>query len=707
MRHGLTPNYRQARLENPKIIMRSNPVGEETVAGTQKPKLSRRAFLKLAGGAGVLVLPTLLGYNLLRDAQGELPPTNPAYTPIDVSEGASSLSVTGSPILLLTNERADNPFGPYLTEILRAEGLNCFQVARLSAVDSGILNSFDLVLLAEGPLDSTQVELLENYVAKGGRLVAMRPDARLASLFGVECTTGYTGEGYLQVMPDHPIGQGIAAETLQFHGDADHYRLAGAQAVAWLASTRDTLTEFPAVTIHRHKDGQAALWAFDLARSVAYTRQGNPAWANEERDGADFIRASDMFVNWVDLDRLAIPQADEQQRLLVNLLSTMSGEGDTCPLPRLWYFPDAAESVLVATGDAHQNPASAVEDVLDRVEQRGGHMSIYYAPPLSSNWRRAARKAKRWVEGLPVIGDALGNVYAPPTPSQVADWRARGHEFALHPYVDDDLETGWHDHWQEFTGLGYGPVSPTVRTHHVLWTGWVETARLQASYGIRLNLDYYHWGPAFCRETGACVYGHLTGSGLPVKFVDQQGRILNIYQQLTQLADEHLLAVASGPAELSAEDAVEVSRTLLDHSLAGGYGAIVAQFHIDPFASSGEFAAEAARWLEGTLDYAAAHDVPICSAAEWLHFTEIRHGATLTRVQWDPTGLRLSFRLDAQAAPDVDLVVMVPSRHGEARLVQMEMDGNPVKHGERTVGGVSYGWAPIEAGFHQVVAIYT
>ena len=672
-------------------------MSEETVASTQKPTLSRREFLKLAGVAGVLAVPTLLGYNLLRGAQGELPPSNPPYAPIDVLEDASSLSATGCPILLLTNERTDNPFGPYLAEILRAEGLTCFQVARLSAVDSGTLDLFDLAILAEGPLDGARVEMLEGYVAKGGRLVAMRPDARLASLFGVERATGHTGEGYLQVRSDHSIGQGIAAETLQFHGDADHYRLAGAQAVAWLASTRDTLTEFPAVTIHRHGEGQASLWAFDLARSVA----------NEERDGADFIRASDMFVNWVDLDRLAIPQADEQQRLLVNLLSAMSVGQDTPPLPRLWYFPGATESVLVATGDAHQNPASAVEDVLGRVEQRGGHMSVYYAPPLSSNWRRAARKAKRWVEGLPVIGDGLGNAYAPPTPSQVADWRARGHEFTLHPYVDEGLETGWHDHWKEFTGLGYGPVSPTVRTHRVLWTGWVETARLQASYGIRLNLDYYHWGPAFCRETGACAYGHLTGSGLPMKFIDQQGRMLSIYQQLTQLADEHLLAAAGGPAELSAENAVEISRTLLDRSLAGGYNAVVAQFHIDPFASSGEFAAESARWLEGTLDYAAAHDVPICSAAEWLHFTEIRHDATLKKMQWDSAALRLSFQLEAQAVPEVELAVMIPARHGAARLAEVELDGNPAKHGERTVGGVSYGWVPVEAGSRRVVATYT
>lgn len=668
------------------------------------PKLSRRKFLKFAGATGALALPALLGYDLLRDTRGKLPPNLSPYTLIDVSESQASFPATAGPLLLLLNERADNPFGPYLTEILRTEGLNCFQVARTSDLDRVPLDRFDQLLLTEGPLDNAQVERLESYVAGGGRLVAMRPDARLAALFGLERATGSTAEGYLQVEADHPIGEGIATETMQFHGAADHYRLAGAQVVAWLASDADTRTDFPAVTVHRYGQGQAALWAFDLARSVAYTRQGNPAWANQERDGASFIRASDMFVDWVDLDRLAIPQADEQQRLLGNLLAALS-QGAR-PLPRLWYFPGTAEGMLIATGDSHQNPASAIEYELALVEQYGGHMSIYYAPPLSSDWRRAGRRVKRWTEELPLIGDALADQYTPPTPAQIADWRARGHEFTLHPYVDDDLETGWHDYWQEFTGLDYGPVSPTVRTHRILWTGWVETARLQASYGIRLNLDHYHWGPAFCKETGEWVHGHLTGSGLPMKFVDQQGRILNIYQQLTQLADEHLLDALGGPAKLSAEAAVEVSRALLRSGLDGHYSAIVAQFHTDPFVFGGESIAEAARWLEGTLDYAMAQGIPIWSAAEWLHFTEVRHDANIEDVRWDSAAQRFSFRVAAQVVPDVELTVMIPLEHGGGKLARVEVDGQSIAHRERRVGGVSYGWVSVKADSHQIVATY-
>ena len=58
--------------------------------------------------------------------------------------------------------------------------------------------------------------------------------------------------------------------------------------------------------------GSAAAFSYDLARSVVYTRQGNPAWAGEDRDGIGPIRADDLFFgckagdpqpDWVDLEQ--------------------------------------------------------------------------------------------------------------------------------------------------------------------------------------------------------------------------------------------------------------------------------------------------------------------------------------------------------------------------------------------------------------------
>ena len=106
--------------------------------------------------------------------------------------------------------------------------------------------------------------------------------------------------------------------------------------------------------------GQAAAFTYDLARSVVYTRQGNPAWAGQERDGVVGIRPDDMFYgakagdvqpDWLDTSKIAIPQADEQQRLLANLITQMNL--DRTPLPRFWYLPRGLKAAVVLTGDDH------------------------------------------------------------------------------------------------------------------------------------------------------------------------------------------------------------------------------------------------------------------------------------------------------------------------------------------------------------------
>jgi hypothetical protein len=222
----------------------------------------------------------------------------------------------------------------------------------------------------------------------------MRPDPRLAALFGIAPQPGALAGGLIRVDETRPLARGVAATPLQFHGGAQQYELAGAEVLAWV-SDGDAAGRWPGVVMQRYGRGRAVAWAFDLARSVAYTRQGNPAWANQERDGVDGVRAADMFAGWVDPERLTLPQADELQRLLANLLSALSEEKR--PLPRLWYFPGRADSMLIATGDAHQTPPSGIETLLTHVERQHGHLSVYDAGG------RACSTSRCWRVGCPRV----------------------------------------------------------------------------------------------------------------------------------------------------------------------------------------------------------------------------------------------------------------------------------------------------------------
>ena len=106
--------------------------------------------------------------------------------------------------------------------------------------------------------------------------------------------------------------------------------------------------------------GKAIAFTYDLAKSIIYTRQGNPAWAGQERDGQspDTLKRSVLMVylqdsgaDWVDFNKIAIPQADEQQRLLANII--IQNNLHRKPLPRFWYLPRSLKAAIVMTGDDH------------------------------------------------------------------------------------------------------------------------------------------------------------------------------------------------------------------------------------------------------------------------------------------------------------------------------------------------------------------
>jgi hypothetical protein len=261
---------------------------------------------------------------------------------------AAAISPSTLPILVIT--ATGNNFTQYYTEILRSEGFNSVNAMDITQVTSSMLAQYDVAILGETPLTSAQVTMLSNWVTAGGNLIAMRPDKQLASLLGIADASSVQPDAYLLVNTAQETGAGIISQTIQYHGTADLYTLDGATSVASIYSNPTQVTSNPAVTLHSigTNGGQAAAFTFDLARAIVYTRQGTPAWAGEDRDGIPPIRTNDLFFGGADpdrvnLDKVAIPQADELQRLLGNMILSLSA--DKRPLPRFWYFPNMKKAV--------------------------------------------------------------------------------------------------------------------------------------------------------------------------------------------------------------------------------------------------------------------------------------------------------------------------------------------------------------------------
>ncbi len=596
-----------------------------------------------------------------------------------------------APILLVVNDSAANKFGRYLGEILRAEGLNEFEVTTLGAMTLTELDKHDLTILAETTLSASEATTLNNYVNGGGRLIAMRPDSQIKALFDLGASAGVLTDGYLKIDNTATIngaapGSGLSTQTLQIHGDATQYNiLAGAITIAQLYSDVSTVTTYPAVV--SDDTGRAVAFTYDLAKNVVYTRQSNPANADVDTDGDAVLRTIDLFQlsgggSWVNRDRIPVPQADEQQRLFARLVKQFVGQAK--PIPQLWYFPDSAKTMLILTADVHAQPEAYIQPEITSLNNHGGDATFY----------------------LSTGGGILSTTI-------LETWRSQGHEFGIHPYRNPQgvmtyaaLNAGFNDSVNAFDFYYNSvPMSRTVRNHQVSWQGWTDAADIAVAHGMVMDTNFYHWGQWLKKPDNTWPHGYITGSGQPMKFIKADGAILNYYQQLTQLVDEQLFDLYDLPPfeseSLSASQGIAVSQQMIDASLAGDYAAIMTQFHVDYYYDPPQ------AWAEGTMDYANTHGVPIWNADKWLSFTETRHDANYNNVAWSSGAGSLTFDLAATATAGVNLTTILPLSHGSAPLLSVEVDGSPASYSTQTIKGLNVAFVTVAAGNHSFVVTYS
>jgi WD40 repeat protein len=569
----------------------------------------------------------------------------------------------GGPILVI--DSTASLFGKYYAEILRTEGFNAFSVADVATVTPEVLSAYDLVILAEMSLSAGQVTMLTDWVNAGGNLIAMHPDPQLAGLLGVAPVDPGVApplsEGYVLVDTAAPPGNGIVAETMQFHGTASRFSLDGATAVATLFSDPVTATANPAVTLRTVTNGgQAAAFAYDLATSIVYTRQGNPAWANQERDGLLPQRSDDKYYgdalgdpkpDWVNLDKIAIPQADEQQRLLANLIIQMTL--DRKPLPRFWYFPRGEKAVVIMAGDDHA--AAATSGTVGRWDQ---YLAAGPADCSVENWE--------CVRGTSYIypNELL-------TDEQAKDYEAQGFEVGLHvntncaDYTEAQLQALYDDQIGAFSAQWPSVSLPSTQRHHcVVWTDWAEGAKVQLQHGVRLDTTYYVWPPDWVLDRP----GFVNGSGMPMRFADLDGSLIDVYQAETQMTDE------------SGQSYPFTVNTLLDRALGpeGYYGVFAANAHTDvPVTTESD----------AILASAMARGVPIVTSRQMLQWLDGRNSSSFGAIAWD--GDTLGFTVAAAAGAN-GLQVLVPMLTGAGVVTDVALDEVTIPHGFASRKGIDY-----------------
>ncbi len=610
--------------------------------------------LMFKGGDGKNIIKDTSGKAMPKDItwsfrtamQKEIP--DPAFTP-------------GGPVLLLTS--STNGFSKYPIEILRAEGWNAFQSMDIASVTTDELNKYDIVIVGDIPLTAQKVSLLTAWVNAGGTLIAFHPDHQLANLLGLVPAGGTISEKFIKVNTNSGPGVGIVGQTMKFHGTADLYYLNnGTNILATIYSNDSTATSFPAVTSRDvgPSGGQAVAFTYDLAKSVVYTRQGNPAWAGQKRDGVKPPTRSDnlFFANasfdpqpeWLDMDKVAIPQADEQQRLLTNVM--VLGNYNRKPLPRFWFLPKGKKATIVLTGDDHGFGSTA-----PRLKHYMA-LSPSNTSEAVANWD-AIRSTSYMFSSTPI------------TNAEIAFYQNQGFEIGLH--LDPDCGNWTPSTLKSFFDnqvANFYEKFPVVnsfithRIHCLSWTDWASLPKEELTKGIRLDVSYYFWPDVWIKDRP----GMFTGSGMPMRFADTNGTVINVYQVPTQMTDE------------SGQSYPFTINSLLEkaNGKEGYYGVFCANMHNDWLTSKGADAIIAA---------AKASKIPVVSSKQMLEWLDARNNSTFSDFSWNNNRLGFTIAADTNAR---NLKAMLPRTTASGIFNSLSRGGTAVKTTTEMIKGIEY-----------------
>jgi hypothetical protein len=351
--------------------------------------------------------------------------------------------------------------------------------------------------------------------------------------------------------------------------------------------------------------------------------------------------------DWIDTSKIAIPQADEQQRLLVNLIMNSS----SIPLPHLWYLPFGKKAAVVMTGDDHTGGGTLPRFNTYIAESPAG-CSV-------ANWE-CVRASSYIVPGQNPLTDA-----------QLAPFIPLGFEIADHPYsncidwtatsLDQYFTQGLADFANEWPSM---PTPVTDRFHCWLWDQYATEPKVELAHGIRFDLNYTNMGAPWINTKP----GFMTGSGEIMRFADKDGTPIDVWQAVTQMNDE------------SQQVYPDYAIPLFDNAVGpnGYYGIFATNFHTDHSADADSDSVVAA---------AQARGIPVVSAKQMLTWLDGRDRSNFTSFTWNGTALGFSV---SAAAGSNGAQGMLPIRANGKTLSTITRDGNAVAFTTQTIKGIDY-----------------
>jgi hypothetical protein len=502
--------------------------------------------------------------------------------------------------VLLVHSPGDSTaaYSHYLRELLAVEGFADVAEADAGDLAAALAARPDLVVLPRLQLTGEQSDLIREYVSAGGNLVVLHPDQILAPKLGLRPTYSVLRGGILRRV-EGGLFAGLPGDPVQVIVPVIGLVAEQGETQGTVTNATDTFDAMPGILTSQVGEGQVIAFAFDLAKSVARLRHGDPDMADIPAHRHDAIRRpSDLHVGQLDPRQGTVPQADILTAVLARAIEVVS------PQPRIWYYPAPDQrSVMLQTSDDDWSTLEQFEVMTAVLKQYDARCSFYV-----------------------VHSSVL-------TRELMARWEGDGHVFSVHPSEPWDNQRGGHAvdpqafwvpamiereverHRQE-----YGRPVVTIRNHAIRWTGYVNQARLHARLGIR--------GDANAFTVGEVNIGYVCGSGRYAPYVDLDGEIIDSYQIPSHWTEEALV----NPWHTSSQNYnMQKARALTGDVIRKAQHTYFTPTILNSHPVS--FATYSQPLIEDNWKTARELGMSIESADSFMHWTDARRGLSLPRTE--------------------------------------------------------------------------
>jgi len=275
--------------------------------------------------------------------------------------------------------------------------------------------------------------------------------------------------------------------------------------------------------------------------------------------------------------------------------------------------------------------------------------------------------------------------FSPITNAQIATYQNQGFELAFHlnpncsVWTPVQLQDYFNTQIPDFTNEYYvaNPLA-THRIHCLSWSDWATLPKTEVQMGIRLNVSYYYWPASWINNRP----GMFTGSGMPMRFADTDGSLIDNYQVPSQMTDE------SGQTFPMTIDSLLLRAT----GAQGYYGVFCANMHTDDSVSAGS---------DAIIASAQALQIPVVSSKQMLDWLDARNNSTFSNYTWSNGTLGFTVTQDPKA---LNLKGMLPQTVSAGSFISLTQNGLAVNTTVETIKGISYVF--FDAGNGNYVATY-